>query len=110
MSGGHYNYKYSSIRDTYKGELENPLLEDLLEDVVELLRSLEWYKSGDTSQEIYHQNIDIFIEKWIKKDFYDSMILIINFSLQLIRNKSLNLRLCHFWTIKKTLSLLAALA
>ena len=50
MSGGHYNYKYSSIRDTYKGELENPLLEDLLEDVVELLRSLEWYKSGDTSQ------------------------------------------------------------
>ena len=69
---GHYNYKYSSIRDTYKGELENPLLEDLLEDVVELLRSLEWYKSGDTSQETYHQNIDIFIEKWIKKDLYDS--------------------------------------
>ena len=68
----HYNYKYSSIRDTYKGELENPLLEDLLEDVVELLRSLEWYKSGDTSQETYHQNIDIFIEKWIKKDLYDS--------------------------------------
>lgn len=72
MSGGHYNYEYSSIRDTYKGELENPLLEDLLEDVVELLRSLEWYKSGDTSQETYHQNIDIFIEKWIKKDLYDS--------------------------------------
>ena len=72
MSGGHYNYKYSSIRDTYKGELENPLLEDLLEDVVELLRSLEWYRSGDTSQETYHQNIDIFIEKWIKKDLYDS--------------------------------------
>lgn len=69
MFGGHYNYTYSRIADTYKGELESPLLEEMMDDIVELLHSLEWYKSGDTSQEKYHKYIDTFTKKWIKEEF-----------------------------------------
>ena len=36
--------------------------------------------------------------------------LIINFNLRLTSSKSLSLRPCHFWIIKRILSLLAALA
>ena len=68
MSGGHYNYTYNTIEYTYEGEMENLLLERLLKDFCKLLRSLEWYKSGDTSREDYHKDVDDFIDKWIKSE------------------------------------------
>jgi hypothetical protein len=68
MSGGHYNYTYNTIEYTYEGEMENLLLERLLKDFCKLLRSLEWYKSGDTGREDYHKDVDDFIAKWIKSE------------------------------------------
>lgn len=68
MSGGHYNYTYNTIEYTYEGEMENLLLERLLKDFCKLLRSLEWYKSGDTCREDYHKDVDDFIAKWIKSE------------------------------------------
>lgn len=68
MSGGHYNYQCFTIENTYEGEMENHLLECLLKDFCKLLRSLEWYKSGDTGREDYHKDANDFIEKWIKSE------------------------------------------
>ena len=68
MSGGHYNYTYNTIEYTYEGEMENLLLERLLKDFCKLLKSLEWYKSGDTGREDYHKDVDDFIAKWIKSE------------------------------------------
>lgn len=64
MSGGHYNYLCYTIQDTYEGEMEDTLMEEMLQDFCKILKSLEWYKSGDTSQEDYHRDIDNFITKW----------------------------------------------
>lgn len=68
MSGGHYNYQCFTIENTYEGEMENHLLECLLKDFCALLKSLEWYKSGDTGREDYHKDVDNFISKWIKSE------------------------------------------
>jgi hypothetical protein len=68
MSGGHYNYLCYTIEDTYEGELENTLLEEMFQDFCKLLKSLEWYKSGDTSQEDYQEDVQKFIEKWTNSD------------------------------------------
>ena len=68
MSGGHYNYLCYTIEDTYEGELESPVLEEMLKDFCQLLKSLEWYKSGDTNEYDYHEDVNKFIEKWTKSD------------------------------------------
>ena len=68
MSGGHYNYLCYTIEDTYEGELESPVLEEMLKDFCQLLKSLEWYKSGDTNEDDNHKDVDKFIEKWTKSD------------------------------------------
>ena len=68
MSGGHYNYLCYTIEDTYEGELESPVLEEMLKDFCQLLKSLEWYKSGDTNEDDYYEDVDKFIEKWTKSD------------------------------------------
>lgn len=66
MSGGHYNYMCYTIEDTYENELEFPVLNQMLVDFCKLLKSLEWYKSGDTSQEDYHEDAKKFMDKYFK--------------------------------------------
>jgi len=68
MSGGHYNYLCYTIQNTYEGEMEDVLMEEMLQDFCQVLKSLEWYKSGDTSQKDYHQDVDEFITKWTNSD------------------------------------------
>ena len=65
MSGGRYNYLYSTIFDTYHDELEHHVLNWMLEDFCMLLKELEWYKSADTSKEQYDKAVKWFVRKWI---------------------------------------------
>ena len=66
MSGGHYNYLYSTIEMMYKNELEDKQLNELLVDFCNILHDLEWYKSGDTDEEDYENSVKSFKEKWLK--------------------------------------------
>lgn len=65
MSGGHFNYLYCTILDTYKNQMESHILNWMLEDFCALLKELEWYKSADTSKEQYKKAANKFIKKWI---------------------------------------------
>ena len=66
MSGGHYNYLFYQIEDTYKGEMEYLILEKLLVDFCKLLKELEWYRSADTTKATYDKAAKEFIAKWLR--------------------------------------------
>ncbi|GEM_PF-4393580 len=63
-----------------------------------------------TNKEIAYQRQESLTRR-IKRPVFrlsnGSVILIINFNFRLIGSKSTSLRSCHFWIIKRTLSLLA---
>lgn len=65
MSGGSFDYMYFKIRDTYQGELDDPDLESLLSDFCEVLKALEWWQSGDTSEEDYRKVAKDFKMQWL---------------------------------------------
>lgn len=65
MSGGAYDYKFEEIKDTYIGRMHDIELDKLMMDLVVLLKSLEWWQSGDTGQEIYREGVKSFKEKWL---------------------------------------------
>lgn len=65
MSGGSFNYKYTDIRYTYEGYMRDEELEELLQDFCDLLHDLEWWVSGDYSEEGYRKSVTEFKKKWL---------------------------------------------
>ena len=66
MSGGHYEYLYCQIRDTYSGDFEDADMEALFDDMCDVLHDLEWYRSGDYGRGQYLIRIRDFKNKWLK--------------------------------------------
>lgn len=65
MSGGSFNYMYTNIRYTYEGYMQDNELEELLQDFCDLLHDLEWWKSGDYSEDGYRKSATEFKKKWL---------------------------------------------
>ena len=68
MSGGSYNYEFYNIEDTYKGKMKDAQLNEMILDLVRLLKDLEWCDSGDTDEEDYKQSVNKFKKKWFYQD------------------------------------------
>jgi hypothetical protein len=68
MSGGSFNYEYCRVRDWYCGQMKDMELNDLMDDLVEILHDLEWYESGDYSDDTYFETVAKFKEKWFQSD------------------------------------------
>ena len=88
MSGGHFNYLNDTlcyeiygwgVDPDYGNEgfkqseiardinpLEDFIVSELVFDVLCLLHSYDWYKSGDTDEETYREDVKHFKEKWLK--------------------------------------------
>ena len=66
MSGGHFDYAYFHL-DSYEGNMEDPELEELLDDFRNLLHDLEWYRSGHTSRSDYIESVNGFKQKWFSR-------------------------------------------
>lgn len=71
MSGGHFDYVDSRLKDEIFGwhndpynALEDREISELVWDVLELLHDFDWYKSGDTCKETYLKAKDAFKKKW----------------------------------------------
>ena len=66
MSGGSYNYNYSTIENEYAGKMFDPILNEMMKDLVEVLHDLEWWQSGDYCEEDYRITAREFKEKYFK--------------------------------------------
>lgn len=65
MSGGSLNYLYYNVEDA-ANKFDDVELRELCLDFSELLRALEWYLSGDTSD--YSEDVKAFKKKWFKSN------------------------------------------
>lgn len=68
MSGGEFNYMYENIRDTYVGKMEDAELDEMMDELSDVLYELEWWQSGDTSEDKYRKAVAKFKKKWFQGD------------------------------------------
>lgn len=91
MSGGHFDYNESSLCTSVFGwgiymeygldrketkensriagqinPLEDRQISELVYDVLCLIRSYDYYKSGDTGEELYRSDVAYFKKKWLE--------------------------------------------
>ena len=64
MSGGSYNYIYSKLGEECKDAMYDEEMNDLIVDLCKVLHDLEWWQSGDTSEETYRKTLSQFKKKW----------------------------------------------
>ena len=65
MSGGSYNYEYCRVDDEYVGRMYDAELDELIKDLVPVLKAVEWWKSGDTCEQTYREDVLKFKKKWL---------------------------------------------
>ena len=94
MSGGHFNYKDSSLKNEIFDYVNKPsdVFEDmeishLVWDVLELIHDYDWYVSGDTGPGDYHAAKEKFKEKWFKTDRSERLTKIIDEKLDDVREE-----------------------
>ena len=65
MSGGSYSYICYRLKEECSGRTYDIELNDLIDDLCEVLRSLEWWQSGDSCEETYREKVAKFKTKWL---------------------------------------------
>ena len=64
MSGGSYYYMYSQVEEEYVDRMFDSQLNTMMKDLTGLLHDLEWWQSGDYSEETYRETVKKFKKKW----------------------------------------------
>lgn len=68
MSGGSHDYLYSRMEELFVGDMHDGELDELMEDICELCHDLEWWQSGDYSEDAYRMTAQAFKKKWLYGD------------------------------------------
>ena len=66
MSGGSYGYIYSRLEEECVGRMYDVEMDDMINDLCEVLHDLEWWQSGDSSEDKYKATLTKFKAKWFK--------------------------------------------
>lgn len=72
MSGGHFGYVDSQLKNEIFGYVDCPTnvfedreISELVWDVLDLIHAYDWYASGDTCKETYLKARTEFKQKWM---------------------------------------------
>ena len=65
MSGGSHNYECYRFEEEYHGQMMDPVMDQLIHDLVPVLHDLEWWQSADISEADYRETVAEFKRKWI---------------------------------------------
>lgn len=91
MSGGSYNYIYSKLSDECEDRMYDDEMNDMIRDLCEVLKALEWWRSSDTSEKSYRTKLYEFKRKWFNgnreerlKGYIDEQIGIVKRQLYLL--------------------------
>lgn len=68
MSGGSYSYLYERVDEEYVGRMYDAELDELIKDLVPVLKAVEWWQSCDTGEETYRETVREFKKKWLAGD------------------------------------------
>ena len=66
MSGGSYNYIYSTLSQECEGQMHDAELNELIKDLCKVLHDLEWWQSCDISEKDYRKTVAEFKKKWFQ--------------------------------------------
>lgn len=79
MSGGHFDYKDSTLKaeifgwgiDSVEQAIKQNPLQDkefsaMVYEMLDILHDFDWYMSGDSSKERYLESLQAFKNKWLK--------------------------------------------
>lgn len=66
MSGGSKDYTYCKVDEYFCGQMHDKELDDMMDDIVSLMKELEWFESGDTPEADYFKEVKRFKDKWFK--------------------------------------------
>lgn len=64
MSGGSHDYVYRDVQWKACGKMFDVELNAMLNDLVPVLKALEWWQSGDNSAAVYWKEVEKFKKKW----------------------------------------------
>ena len=64
MSGGSYDYVCYKLSNECEGRMYDAEMNDLIKDLCEVLHDLEWWQSGDSSENRYRNTLTKFKAKW----------------------------------------------
>lgn len=67
MSGGSYNYQCYHVSNEYEDRMFDEELNEMIKDLVPLLKDLEWWQSDDIGEEKYRKTVQEFKDKWFGK-------------------------------------------
>lgn len=68
MSGGSYDYICYKLEEQCEDRMYDAEMNDMIKDLFKVLHDLEWWNSGDISEEQYRTTLAKFKAKWFKAD------------------------------------------
>lgn len=82
MSGGSYDYVYAKLLSECSGRMYDIEMNEFICDFANVLKSLEWWQSGDSSEDSYREKLKDFKNKWFcdsrdkrLKDYIDKKLI-----------------------------------
>ena len=87
MSGGSYSYIYSTLSMECENRMYDAEMNDLIRDLCDVLHDLEWWQSGDSSEDRYRNTLTKFKAKWFKGNRQERLKCYIDEQIGMVRNQ-----------------------